>query len=201
MPELTDLHKEIAMCHRCPQLAQGRTNTVPGDGPDDAEIMFIGEAPGFHEDRQAIPFVGAAGKFLAQLLATIDMKRQDVFICNMLKCRPPSNRDPLPQELTNCRPFLDRQMEIIKPKIVITLGRFAMSKFLHGVSISQVHGQPFKRNDRLFIPMFHPAAALHQPRYRSLIEQDFLKIPDILAEMADLEEDNSSIQGEQLSLF
>ena len=201
MSELTELHIEIARCERCAQLARGRTNTVPGDGPDNAKIMFIGEAPGFHEDRQGIPFVGAAGKFLAQLLATIDMKREDVFICNMLKCRPPNNRDPLPQELDNCRPYLDRQMEIIKPKIVITLGRFSMSKFVHGVSISKVHGQPFKRGERLFIPMFHPAAALHQPRYRSLIEQDFLKIPEILADMADLEEDTPSIQGEQLSLF
>ena len=202
MSELIELYKEIANCQKCPDLARSRSNTVPGDGPEKADIMFIGEAPGFHEDRQGIPFVGAAGEFLEQLLASINMTRSHVYICNMLKCRPPQNRDPLPQEMDNCRPYLDRQIALVQPKIIITLGRFAMAKFFPGASISRVHGQPAKRGDRLFLPMFHPAAALHQPRYRALIEQDFRKIPDILAELSDLPEDDAlPTQGEQLSLF
>jgi DNA polymerase len=200
--ELTKLYEEIAGCQRCQMLAQTRTKTVPGEGPEHAEIMFIGEAPGFHEDRQGRPFVGAAGQFLNELLESIGMNRQDVYICNMLKCRPPQNRDPLPTELDNCRPYLDRQIALIKPKIILTLGRFAMSKFFTGAKISQIHGQPEKRDGIVYIPLFHPAAALHQPRYRSLIEEDFSHIPEILADFDELEaQDSHDDQAEQLSLF
>lgn len=201
MSELTDLYKQMAECTRCEILAKSRTHVVPGQGPEHADIMFIGEAPGFNEDRQGIPFIGAAGKFLDQLLESIGMNREKVYICNMLKCRPPQNRDPLPKELENCRPYLDRQIEIIKPKIILTLGRFAMSKFIPNATISRIHGQPTKINGIIYIPLFHPAAALHQPRYRSLIEEDFSRIPEILANFDAENESQASTSAEQLSLF
>ncbi len=202
MSELTDLYKEIAACRRCADLAKTRTNTVPGEGPEHADIMLIGEAPGFHEDRLGRPFVGAAGKFLDELLASINMSRDQVYIGNMIKCRPPQNRDPLPQEIEACQPFLDRQIALVNPKIIITLGRFSMAKFFPGSSISRIHGQPSKRGDRVYIPMFHPAAALHQPKYRSLIMEDFAQLPGILADLAGIQSDDQPpIQAEQLSLF
>jgi len=139
--KLAELYEEIAACQRC-DLAQGRTHVVPGEGPEDAEIMFIGEAPGFHEDRQGRPFVGAAGRFLEELLASIGLRREDVYICNVIKCRPPGNRDPLAKEIEACRPFLDRQIEIIKPKVIVTLGRYSMARFFPGASISRIHGRP-----------------------------------------------------------
>lgn len=201
MSELTELYAEIARCQRCEALAKTRHLTVPGEGPEHAEIMFIGEAPGFHEDRQGRPFVGAAGQFLDELLASINLWRKDVYICNVLKCRPPQNRDPLPEEIENCRVFLDRQIELVKPKVIVTLGRFSMAKFFPGASISRIHGQPSRRGGVVYFPMFHPAAALHQPRYRALVEADILKIPQLLAEMAEIEEEAPPVQGEQLSLF
>ncbi len=127
MTELEKLAAEIAQCQKCP-LARGRNHTVPGEGPADAKVMFIGEAPGFHEDRQGRPFVGAAGQFLEQLLQSIGMSREQVYICNVVKCRPPNNRDPLPQEIEACRLYLDRQIELIRPRIVVTLGRFSMAR-------------------------------------------------------------------------
>ena len=200
MSELSELYAAIARCQKC-ALARTRTHAVPGEGPEDAKIMFIGEAPGFHEDKQGRPFVGAAGQFLEQLLASINMRRDQVVIANVIKCRPPGNREPLPDEIEACRPFLDRQLEIIKPKVIITLGRFSMARFFPDASISRIHGQPAKRDGYVVIPMFHPAAALHQPRYRSLIEEDFRKIPAILAELDHVADDQPPVQPEQLSLF
>jgi len=201
MSELTDLYEEVAVCQRC-ALSGGRRNAVPGEGPENADIMFIGEAPGFHEDRQGMPFVGAAGHFLDELLASIGLGRGDVYICNVLKCRPPDNRDPKAEEIEACRPFLDRQIELVAPKMIVTLGRFSMARWFPDVRISRIHGQPKKIRGVLYLPMFHPAAALHQPRYRADIEQDMLKIPQLLAQAAQFVEDELEEKpAAQLSLF
>ena len=162
MSELEALAAEVTKCTRC-LLHQGRTRAVPGEGPQDADIMFIGEAPGFHEDQQGRPFVGAAGRFLDELLAGIDLKREDVYIANVIKCRPPGNRDPLPEETQACKPFLDRQIELVQPKLVVTLGRFSMARAFPKARISRIHGQPRKIGGIVYYPMYHPAAALHQP--------------------------------------
>ena len=199
MGELEQLAAEIAQCQRCP-LGRGRTHTVPGEGPADARLMFIGEAPGFHEDRLGRPFVGPAGQFLEELLRSIGMTRDQVYICNVIKCRPPNNRDPLPEEIEACRPYLDRQIEVVRPRVIATLGRYSMARYLPNASISQVHGRPRRIGDVIVLPLFHPAAALHQPRYKAAIEQDFLKIPELLREAAP-EEDRSQAGAEQLSLF
>lgn len=201
MRELEELNQEIRQCTRC-RLAQGRHLAVPGEGPEHPKIMFIGEAPGFHEDQQGRPFVGAAGQFLEQLLASINLTRRDVFIANVIKCRPPENRDPLPDELAACRPHLERQIALLKPKLIVTLGRYSMELAFAGVSISKVHGIPKKVGDVVYFPMFHPAAALHQPRFRSLIEQDFMKIPKILAELESIQAAQEPPKPpQQLSLF
>lgn len=200
MPSLTELYEEIAACQRC-ELAKGRTQTVPGEGPENAEIMFIGEAPGFHEDRQGRPFVGAAGRFLEELLASIGLKREEVFICNVIKCRPPGNRDPLSDEIEACKPFLDKQIELIQPKLIVTLGRYSMARCFPNAQITHVHGQPKRIGGRIYYPMFHPAAALHQPKWRSAVEEDMRKIPQILKEAERLAEAEPLEQAEQLSLF
>ncbi len=200
MSELTELYKEIAACQRC-ELAKGRTHTVPGEGPENAEIMFIGEAPGFHEDRQGRPFVGAAGKFLDELLASIGLTREDVYIGNVIKCRPPGNRDPLTDEMAACRPFLDKQIELIQPKLIVTLGRFSMARYFPNTQITRIHGQPKRIGGRIYYPMFHPAAALHQPKWRSVVKEDMLKIPQILKEAEGLGEAEPLEQAAQLSLF
>ena len=200
LSELTDLYGVIAACQKC-ALAKGRSNTVPGEGPEQAEIMFIGEAPGFHENRLGRPFVGAAGKFLEELLASIGMKRTEVYICNVIKCRPPENREPLPNEIEACRLYLDQQIALVKPRMIVTLGRYSMAKFLPKASISRTHGVPTRVGEYIVLPMFHPAAALHQPKYRSDIEQDFRQIPRILAEASGVTETPPGEQAEQLSLF
>ena len=200
MSELTELYKEIAACQRC-ELAKGRTHTVPGEGPENAEIMFIGEAPGFHEARQGRPFVGAAGKFLDELLASIGLTREDVYIGNVIKCRPPGNRDPLADEMAACRPFLDKQIELIQPKLIVTLGRFSMARYFPNTQITRIHGQPKRIGGRIYYPMFHPAAALHQPKWRSVVKEDMLKIPQILKEAEGLGEAEPLEQAAQLSLF
>jgi len=201
LSQLTDLYQEIRACQKC-ILAQGRTNAVPGEGPEDADIMFIGEAPGFHEDRQGRPFVGAAGQYLDELLAKIGLKRDEVYIGNVIKCRPPANRDPLPEEIEACRPYLDRQIELIRPRLIITLGRYSMARYFPGASISRIHGQPRRVGNVIYYPMFHPAAALHQPRWRSVIEEDILKIPQLLASLEEIEEEQPPPpQAQQLSLF
>jgi len=200
MTELEQLAAEIAQCRKC-ALARGRTKTVPGQGPVGAKVMFIGEAPGFHEDRQGLPFVGAAGQFLEELLASIGMSREQVYICNVIKCRPPNNRDPLPEEIEACRPYLDRQIEIVRPRVIVTLGRFSMARYFPNASISQIHGRPKRIGDILYLPLFHPAAALHQPRFRSAIEQDFQKIPELLKQAVPVEEQRANEHPQQLSLF
>jgi uracil-DNA glycosylase family 4 len=201
LSELADLCKEIESCQKC-ILSQGRTHAVPGEGPEDADIMFIGEGPGFHEDRQGRPFVGAAGNYLNELLEKIDLKREDVYITNVVKCRPPGNRDPQPQEIEACRPYLDSQIEMIRPRLIITLGRFSMQRYFPGASISRIHGQPKRVGNVIYYPMFHPAAALHQPRWRNLVEEDILRIPDLLVKLDEIEEEEPEIpQAQQLSLF
>ena len=200
MSELTELYKEVAICQRC-ELSKARTQTVPGEGPENTEIMFIGEAPGFHEDRQGRPFVGAAGKFLEELLASIGLTRDEVYICNVIKCRPPGNRDPQPDEMAACKPFLGRQIELVQPKLIVTLGRFSMARYFPNTKITRIHGQPKRSGNRIYYPMFHPAAALHQPKWRAVVKEDMLKIPQILKEAALLGEAEPIEQAEQLSLF
>ena len=180
-PEFTELYEEIADCPNCP-LARTRTQTVPGMGPASAEIMFIGEAPGAREDEQGLPFVGPAGRFLDELLASVGLSRESVYICNVVKCRPPDNRDPQPEEISACRPYLDRQIEIVNPKVIATLGRFSLARWFPGVTIGRVHGQPKRVGGRLVVPMYHPAAALHRGNLRSVIEADFARLPALLEE-------------------
>jgi len=195
--ELPELYQEIAACRDC-ELVRHRTRVVPGEGPADAELLFIGEAPGWNEDQQGRPFVGAAGGFLDQLLASIGLKREQVYIANVIKCRPPQNRDPLPDEIQSCRKWLDRQVEIIQPRIIITLGRYSMARYFPGESISKIHGKPRKENNVVYYPMYHPAAALHQGSLRQIIEADMLRIPRILAEF---ERVPQGVGARQLELF
>ena len=178
---LRTLATQISVCTKC-DLSKTRMHAVPGEGNPNADIVFIGEGPGFYEDQQARPFVGAAGKFLDELLASIGLKRADVFICNVLKCRPPGNRDPLPGEISACKDWLDEQLAVIGPKVIVTLGRFSMGRYFPGQAISRIHGQPKKLGDVLVVPMYHPAAALHQGSLRRTIELDFQKLPGLLAD-------------------
>ena len=200
MSELELLAAEISNCTRC-LLHRGRTNAVPGAGPADAEIMFIGEAPGFHEDQQGLPFVGAAGRFLDELLESIDLKRDQVFITNVIKCRPPGNRDPLPEEIEACKAFLDRQIELIGPKLVVTLGRFSMARAFPKARISRVHGQHRKIGGVIYYPMYHPAAALHQPSLRRTVEEDMHRIPELIERAAQIADSPLPVEAEQLKLF
>jgi DNA polymerase len=178
---ISQIAAEVSVCTKC-ELHKSRKKSVPGDGPANAEIMFIGEGPGFHENEQGHPFVGASGKFLDQLLMQAGVTRVDVFIANVVKCRPPGNRDPLPDELAACDFYLESQIKAINPSIIVTLGRFSMNKFFPGAKISTVHGQMQKIGDRFVIPMFHPAAALHQAALKPSILGDFAKLPDQLKE-------------------
>jgi len=188
MSELTELYKQILSCTAC-ELHKSRVRGVPGEGPEDAKVMFIGEAPGWHENQQGRPFVGPAGQFLDELLKSIGWKRSEVYICNVVKCRPPENRDPLPQEIAACKPFLERQIALIKPKMIVTLGRYSMAPYFPGESISKVHGQARRKGGIIVVAMFHPAAALHQPKYKAAIEEDFKKLPKYLAEVVEVEEE------------
>ena len=178
---LKQIAQEVSVCKKC-ALHKTRKNAVAGEGPANAEIMFIGEGPGFHENEQGRPFVGASGKFLDSLLAQAGVTRADVFIANVVKCRPPDNRDPQPKELDSCDLHLERQIEAINPSIIVTLGRFSMNKFMKGAKISQVHGEMQKIDGRYVIPMFHPAAALHQAALKPTIIADFAKLPEQLNE-------------------
>jgi len=198
MSALTELCREIANCQNC-GLAKHRTNVVPGEGPEDADLLFIGEAPGWHEDQQGRPFVGPAGGFLDHLLASIGLKREEVYIANVIKCRPPQNRDPLPAEIQACRKWLDRQVEIIHPKMIITLGRYSLAKYFPNESIGKIHGKERRLSDCVIYPMYHPAAALHQGSLRQIIEADMLKIPQILAQGEEVA--RVTVESQQLSLF
>lgn len=180
--ELDETKAEIIGQRICPELAAGATQLVFGDGSPEAEIVFIGEAPGKNEDEQGLPFVGAAGKFLNEMLAGIGLKREDVYITNIVKYRPPNNRDPLPSEKMEFLPFLRRQLEIIKPKLVVLLGRHSMESLLPPtLRISQCHGQPKRYDGQVYLPLFHPAAALYNGGMRQTLIDDFNKIPRILA--------------------
>lgn len=178
--QLSQLAAEIVRNNVCPELAQSAKQLVMGDGNIDADVIFIGEAPGKNEDEQGIPFVGAAGKFLDEMLVEVSMKRSDVYITNIVKYRPPNNRDPHPEEKDAFVPYLGRQLEIIKPKIVATLGRHSMEYFLPGMKISEVHGQPKRKNGIIYLPLYHPAAALYNGGLRQTLIEDFRKIPIIL---------------------
>ena len=204
--ELRQVAQEVSTCTKC-ALHHSRKLAVPGEGPAKAEIMFIGEGPGFHENEQGRPFVGAAGKYLDELLAKINMKRAEVFIGNVVKCRPPGNRDPLPEELAACSGYLERQIQAINPKVIVTLGRFSMANFFPNAKISSVHGQAMKLKGRLVIAMYHPAAALHQQSLKPIIERDFARLPELIgqAEKAPESPPGNSIdpkkEPKQLSLF
>lgn len=180
--KLKRIARKVEECKRC--LLWKNPNAVPGEGNPEAEILLVGEAPGYHESVQGKPFVGAAGQQLTQLLDSIGLKRADVFICNMLRHRPPGNRDPLPAEIEACQPFLDEQIKIIAPKIIVTLGRFSMNKFLPGEFISKIHGQArfvnFAGKKRIVIPLYHPAAALRNTKIMEEIKEDFKKIKQFL---------------------
>ena len=203
---LTQVAEEVSSCTKC-ELHHSRKQAVPGEGPVDSDIMFIVEGPGFHENEQGRPFVGAAGKFLEELLSDIGLSREEVFISNVVKCRPPGNRDPLPVEVKTCTSnFLDRQIAAINPKVIVTLGRFSMNLLMPNSKISQVHGQAMKIHGRLVVPMYHPAAALHQGSLRPVIKQDFAQLPQLIAEATpDPDQRKNGLQdGEepkQLSLF
>jgi DNA polymerase len=198
MSALSELYKEIESCNRC-DLFRTRTRAVPGEGPENAEIMFIGEAPGWNEDQQGRPFVGAAGQFLESLLAMIGLKREQVYITNVVKGRPPANRDPLPAEINACNAWLDRQIEIIRPRMIVTLGRYSLAKFFPGKSISKVHGIAEKRDSIIYYPMYHPAAALHQQSLRRVIEEDIRKIPSLLSQVETIADKQE--EPKQLNLF
>jgi DNA polymerase len=211
---LREYAEQTASCTKC-ALSQGRTQVVFGSGSPTAELMFVGEAPGFHEDQQGIPFVGQAGKLLDKLLGGIGLTRADVFVANVLKCRPPGNRDPLPEEIGACEPHLFRQIELIEPKLVATLGNFA-TKLLSGkpAGITRVHGyeQEVTLGARkvLLFPLYHPAAALYTPSMLKVLEEDFARIPAILeraVEEPELESegmaqaDDRDLDSVQLGLF
>ena len=197
---LNALHAQVRACTACP-LHRGRTNAVPGDGPADALIMFVGEAPGFHEDQQGIPFVGAAGRLLNELLDKSGNDRKQVFITNVIKCRPPGNRDPEVDEVAACKHYLDSQIEIIAPKVVVTLGRHSMARAFPEAKISQIHGQPRTAAGQIYFPMYHPAAALHQPSLRNVIEADFGLLRALLDDKLAAETYTPPPEAEQLSLF
>ncbi len=204
---LQKVARKTMNCTKC-SLQFSRKNAVPGAGPHDAEIIFIGEGPGFHENEQGLPFVGAAGKFLDELLEGIGIRRDQVFITNVVKCRPPGNRDPMAEELSACNGYLERQIHAINPKVIVTLGRFSMQKYLPNAKISQAHGQAVRIKGRLVVPFYHPAAALHQPSLRAVVEADFARLPEWIEKAGDvpeyiepIDDDQDNQEPEQLSLF
>ena len=197
------LVSRISACTDC-GLSQGRTQAVPGSGSLDADIMFIGEGPGFHEDRQGVPFVGQAGNLLNHMLSVIGLSREDVYITNMVKCRPPNNRDPLPGELEACAPYLDEQLELIDPKVIVTLGRFSFTRFFPGQSIGRSRGKPRKWREYMVFPMYHPAAALHNPGLRPVLEDDFAALPGVIEQVIEQRTGEPELEeqpAQQLSMF
>ncbi len=198
MSALSELYEEMARCEEC-ELSRHRSRVVPGEGPEEADILFIGEAPGWYEDQQGRPFVGPAGHFLEELLRSIGLGREDVYIANVIKCRPPSNRDPLPSEVKACRRWLDRQIALIRPKLIVTLGRHSLAQFFPGDAIGKVRGTARKLEGTIYFAMYHPAAALHQQSLRQIIQQDMLKIPSLLAQAEEVGEEEHRPQ--QLSMF
>jgi DNA polymerase len=178
--KLDDILKQIETDDPTPELREGATQLVMGDGNPDADLVFIGEAPGKNEDIQGKPFVGAAGRFLNEMLEMIGLRREDVYITNIVKYRPPGNRDPYPEEKQVFLKYLESQLEVIQPKLVVTLGRHSLNCFLPDLQISQVHGQPKRYNGRVYLPLFHPAAALYNGAMRKTLIDDFALIPAII---------------------
>lgn len=197
---IEQLNGEVAVCPNC-DLSKTRTNAVPGSGNPNADIVFIGEGPGFNEDKQGLPFVGQAGKFLDELLASISLDRDDVYICNVVKCRPPNNRDPLPPEIEACAPWLEQQLDIIKPRMIVTLGRFSMARYFKGQTIGRIHGQPKAFDGVTVVPMYHPAAALHQASLRQTILDDFAKLPGILEQFTRKADEPREPEAVQMQLL
>lgn len=200
--KLNQLKKQVERCRKCP-LWRTRNKVVFGEGNPDSEIMFVGEAAGMQEDLQGRPFVGAAGKFLNEMLALIHFKRKNIYISNILKCRPPGNRDPLPDEVEACWPYLVEQIKIIKPKLIITLGRHALERFIPGLGISRVHGQPKRREipelgKFIFYPLYHPAAALYRGNLKETLVEDFKKIPKVLEKVDELPEEKREETKEEV---
>lgn len=196
--QLDLLHDRIKQCVAC-GLCKGRTNVVPGEGSERPRIMFIGEGPGFHEDKHGRPFIGPAGKFLDELLATINLKREEVYITNIIKCRPPQNRDPLPEEVQHCRSWLEQQIELLAPELIVTLGRHSMARFFPGQTIGKIHGKFADINGQRVFAMYHPAAALHQQKLRDTLIEDMKKIPEAL--VREDQQPTAEARPEQLSMF
>lgn len=176
---IDDLERRIHECTLC-TLGSKRTKAVPGNGSLTADVMFIGEGPGYYEDQQGLPFVGRAGQLLNDLLADVGIRREDVFVTNMIKCRAPNNRDPLPIEIKTCAPYLDRQITLISPKVIVTLGRYSTAKFFPDQPIGKLRGVPAEWNGIIVCPMYHPAAALRNSNIRAALERDFRKIPELI---------------------
>ncbi len=194
--------EEVRTCTKC-ELSRGRTHAVPGAGNLETEVMFIGEAPGMHEDKQGLPFVGNSGKFLDEMLASIGWSRESVFVTNVVKCRPPGNRDPLPDEISACADYLERQIEALSPIMIVTLGRFSMARWFANERISRIHGKPREADGYVVVPLYHPAAALHQPSLRTAVQEDFKKLPLILEEYREKlkNSDTRELDASQLKLF
>ncbi|MBI2303173.1 MAG: uracil-DNA glycosylase [Chloroflexi bacterium] len=199
MSTLKELHEEMLGCVLCP-LSRSRRVVVPGEGSERARIVFIGEAPGWHEDQQGRPFVGPAGQLLDELMRSIGLRREEVYITNVVKCRPPNNRDPLPLEVQTCTTrWLSLQLQLIQPQITVTLGRFSLNLYFPQVTISKAHGIPRKKDGVVYFPMYHPAAALHQASLRQSLDKDILKLKEVLAEAEPVPEEAPKPQ--QLSMF
>lgn len=179
---LAAIAQEVRSCRLCRLYEQAKQG-VPGAGSPTAEIMFIGEGPGFHEDQQGLPFVGRSGDYLERLLKMIGLHRDQVFIANVVKHRPPENRDPLPDEIAACRPYLDRQIEVIDPLVIATLGRYSMGRYFPNGKITQIHGKPRYDDTRAYYPLFHPAAVLRNPSLEKDMEADFRRLLEVLAEV------------------
>ena len=213
---LEEIGAEVRRCTAC-RLCENRTKAVPGEGALKSGIMFIGEGPGFHEDRQGRPFVGQAGKLLEEMLAAVGLRREQVYITNVVKCRPPGNRDPQPDEIAACNGYLDRQLAAIDPRIVVTLGRFSLARFFPGAKISAVHGEPKFADGRAYVPFYHPAAGLRTPAIKQMLFEDVQKLPAIAkrlkelhaegyfnrqeTEATDSATDTEKLDADQLSLF
>ena len=207
MPSLDELHERVRACTQC-SLHKGRSLAVPGEGAPNARVMIVGEGPGFQEDRLGRPFVGPAGQFLDQLLASVGLSREEVFITNMVKCRPPNNRDPFPGEIAACGAYLDEQLRLIQPQVIIPLGRHALAKWFPNDTISKVRARPRRMGQTTLLPLYHPAAALHNTALRQTIESDFLEVGKLLqaapASPEPTVEGTTSISdtsGEQLTMF
>jgi uracil-DNA glycosylase family 4 len=200
MSEFDLLVEQVQNCTLC-TLSEKRTLAVPGEGSLTADIMIIGEGPGYYEDQQGRPFVGPAGRLLEELLASIGLNREDVYITNMIKCRAPNNRDPLPGEIQACKPYLDRQLELIRPRVVVTLGRYSFAKFFPDEPIGKARGTPRRWNGLTIYPMYHPAAALRNGNLRSVLEKDFRELPSILASEPPEDEKSHEPAARQLGFF